>query len=103
MTVNDATIVREMIEGIEDAIGTARQQSFSFVARLLEMARLELLMTYHGINEGEIEAFCETLAQEHGAAHNRRSIILGDASARRVRRKPRTSRRSARPATQTRS
>jgi hypothetical protein len=102
MTGKDATIVKEMIEGIEDSIGTARRQSYSFVAQLLEMARLELLMTYHGIKEGELETFCEALIEEPGAAHDRRSIVIGDASPRRSRRgrsNPRQSCRSAGPAT----
>ena len=101
MTTDDAAIVKQMIEGLEETIGTARNQSFSFVARLLEMARLELLMHYHGIQERELETFCQALTQEPGPQHGRRSVLIGDASPRRSRgprSKPRNSRRSAGPA-----
>lgn len=95
---DDAAAVKAMIDNLEDTIGLARGRSDPFVARLLEMARLELLLQYHGIQERELDTFCEALAQQHGSQRDRRSIILGDASPRRARRgrsKRRSSPRSA--------
>lgn len=98
-TTEDGAIVKQMIEGLDQAIETAKGQSFDFVARLLEMARLELLLNYHGIQEGELETFCEVLTQENGSPHDRRSILIGNASPRRTRgAKPRKTSRSAGPA-----
>jgi hypothetical protein len=99
MTTDDTEIVKQMIENLEETIRTARRQSFSFVARLLEMARLELLMHHHGIQERELETFCEALTQEQGPQHGRRSVLIGDSSPRRARgARQKPSRRSARPA-----
>lgn len=96
---DDAATVKEMIDSLEDTIGMARGRSDPFVARLLEMARLELLLQYHGIQERELDTFCEALEQQHGSQRERRSILLGDASPRRARRgrskKRRNSPRSA--------
>ncbi len=99
MTADEAKIAKQMIEDLEETIATARLQSYGFVARLLEMARLELLMTYHGIQERELETFCEALT-EGGGLHDRRSVMIGNASPRRrhgAGAKPRNARRSAGP------
>lgn len=95
---DDAAAVKEMIDTLEDTIVTARARSYSFVTHLLEMARLELLMQYHGIQEGELDTFCEALTEESGSPHDRRSVIMGNASPRRTRR-TRTKARSARRST----
>jgi len=92
---HDATTVKQMIDDLEDTIATARERSYSFVTHLLEMARLELLMQYHGIQERELDTFCEALTEEGAANRNRRSVILGAASPRRARR-ARTKGRNAR-------
>jgi len=99
---DDAAAVKQMIDSLEDTIATARGRSYLFVTRLLEMARLELLMQYHGIQECELDTFCEALTEQSGSQRGRRSIIMGDASPRRARRartKPRNARRSAGPGT----
>jgi hypothetical protein len=83
---DDASALKQMIESLDDTIATARGGSQAFVAHLLEMARLELLMQYHGIEERELERFCEALTEERTLRRNRRPVILGAASPRRARR-----------------
>ncbi len=100
MTDDDAAAVKEMIDTLEGAIDTARARSYSFVTHLLEMARLELLMQYHGIQECELDTFCEALTQKSASQHDRRAVIVGNASPRRTRRgriKGRSARRSSGP------
>lgn len=101
MTAGDAKTTKQMIESLDETIVTARQLSFDFVARLLEMARLELLVTTHGIQEAELDSFCDALARQQDTPHRRRKMLMGDAGPRRARRarvKPRKTRRSATPA-----
>jgi hypothetical protein len=93
-----AKTTKQMIESLDETIATARLLSFDFVVRLLEMARLELLVTSHGIKETELDSFCATLARQQDTPHRRRKLLLGDAGPRRARRpraKPRKTRRSA--------
>ncbi|MBP0645335.1 hypothetical protein J8J17_26440, partial [Mycobacterium tuberculosis] len=45
-------------------IEVARSQSHDLVARLLDMARIELLTRHYGIDEQEFEAFCKGIEGE---------------------------------------
>lgn len=99
---DDTATLKELIDGLDDTIGMARRLADPFAVRLLEMARLQLLMQHHGIKEGELETFCEALTEDHVPTSGRRAIIMGESSPRRARRgraKLRAARHSAAPAT----
>jgi hypothetical protein len=97
MDGEEAAIVKQMIEDLDDKIEIAKRQSFDFVARLLDMARLELLIRYYGIQEDEFEKFCEAVVE--GLELQKRSLSVdtsnfGSRRWRGERTKPRRPRRS---------
>lgn len=61
MDDTSTAIVARMIDDLTRNIEIARSQSHDLVARLLDMARIELLTRHYGIDEREFEAFCKGL------------------------------------------
>jgi hypothetical protein len=101
MIESSAAAVKQLIDDLDSRIETARHHSLDLVARLLDMARLELLMQHHGIDENEFEAFCDVLAEAPERKPQRRPIAMGSGGPRRPRgerAKPRRTRRTATPA-----
>jgi len=64
MDDNSTAIVARMIGDLTRNIEVARSQSHDLVARLLDMARIELLTRHYGIDEQEFEAFCKKIESE---------------------------------------
>lgn len=99
MDRGDAAAIRPMIEDLDTKIETARHLALDFVAQLLEMARLELLTHYHGIEKGEFDAFCDAIGGL-SVKRRRRAVGVGTARPRRPRgerAKSRATRRSGAP------
>lgn len=64
MDDNSTAIVVRMIGDLTRNIEMARSQSHDLVARLLDMARIELLTRHYGIDEQEFDAFCKGIEGE---------------------------------------
>lgn len=58
--IENATI-QSIIDDLARNIAIAKSQSCDLAARLLDMARIELLARHHGIHEHELKQFCKTI------------------------------------------